>query len=314
MVEKEGDRQVPGRTRLFEPIRFGGGKSGNRGRQMVDVRRADLHTHTYYSDGHLSPRELVETAGQHGLVAIAITDHDTIDGLVEGQRAGMECGVEVIPGVELSVTVCEESVHLLGYFFDPAHAELREHVERFIEHRRERVHRIVEHLSASGMALSFEAVQAQAKGRVLGRPHVAGAMVEAGHVKMERDAFQQYLADGNPACAPLAPFSAVEALALLHKAGGIGVLAHPGHWTADQTVMTLVRCGLDGIETMHPSHDATLTGYYGQLARDMGLLETGGSDFHRPGPGSAMGKTAISYAWLARARNVAETGRARRAL
>lgn len=278
---------------------------------MVDVRRADLHTHTYYSDGHLSPRELVEKAAQHGLVAIAITDHDTIDGLAEGEQAGMECGVEVIPGVELSVTVREESVHLLGYFFDPAHVELREHFERFIAHRRERVYRIVERLSASGMALSFEAVQALAKGRVLGRPHVAEAMVEAGHVATERDAFQQYLADGKPACVPSVSFPAAEALALLHEAGGIGVLAHPGHWTADQTVMTLIQCGLDGIETIHPGHDAMLTGYYRQLARDMGLLETGGSDFHRPGPESAMGRTAISYAWLARARSVAETRRAR---
>lgn len=278
---------------------------------MVDVRRADLHTHTNHSDGHLSPRELVVTAAQHGLAAIAITDHDTIDGLAEGERAGMECGVEVIPGVELSVTVREESVHLLGYFFDPAHAELREHFERFIEHRRERVHRIVERLSALGIALSFEAVQARAKGRALGRPHVAEAMVDAGHVATERDAFEQYLADGKPASVSSVPFAAAEALALLHEAGGIGVLAHPGHWTADQTVMTLIRCGIDGIETIHPGHDAMLTGYYRQLARDMGLLETGGSDFHRPGSDSAMGRTTIPYAWLTRARSAAETSRAR---
>lgn len=278
---------------------------------MVDVRRADLHTHTYHSDGHLSPRELVEKAAQHGLAAIAITDHDTIDGLAEGERAGMECGVEVIPGVELSVTVQEESVHLLGYFFDPEHVELREHFERFIEHRRERVHRILERLSALGMALSFEAVHARAKGRALGRPHVAEAMVESGHVATERDAFQQYLGNGKPACVSSVSFPAADALALLHRAGGIGVLAHPGHWTADQTVMTLIRCGLDGIETVHPAHDAMLTGYYRQLARDMGLLETGGSDFHRPGPESAMGQTTISYACLARARSAAETRPAR---
>ena len=275
---------------------------------MIDIRRADLHTHTHCSDGHLSPTALVAKAQQCGLKALAITDHDCIDGLAEGQAAGERYGIEVVPGVELSVTVGEEEVHLLGYFFDPVHQGLRAHLEAFQQRRRERAERIVERLKRLGMALLFEAVQAQAKGRALGRPHVAEAMVAAGFVETTQEAFEHYLADGGPAFVAKPLFPAREALALLHEAGGIGVLAHPGHWTADATVMALLQAGLDGLETIHPAHDPALTHYYRQLARDFALLETGGSDYHGPRPdeADAMGRYTIPYPWLERARRAAQ--------
>ena len=275
---------------------------------MIDLRRADLHAHTHCSDGHLSPAELVAKARQCGLKALAITDHDCIDGLAEGLVAGARHGIEVIAGVELSVTVAADEVHLLGYFFDPDHTGLCDHLEVFQQQRWVRAVRMVDRLNALGVSLSVEAVQAQAKGRALGRPHVAEALLAGGYVSTAQEAFERYLHDGGPAFVAKSLFPAHEALALLHEAGGIGVLAHPGHWTSDATLMALIRVGMDGIETIHPSHDATLTRYYRQIARDFVLLETGGSDYHGPRPEEAdsMGRYSIPYPWLERARLAAQ--------
>ena len=268
---------------------------------MIDVRRADLHTHTYYSDGCLSPAALVQKAHQCGLRALSITDHDCVDGLEEGLQAGALYGVEMVAGVELSVTLEESRLHLLGYFFDPNHAELRAHLEEFRRLRRVRAERMLERLADLGVFLSLASLQAP--GRAVGRPHVAEAMVAAGVVETTQEAFERYLADGKPAHVSKPLFPASEALAMLHAAGGIGVLAHPGHHTAGDTITALVRDGLDGLETIHPSHDAELTQYYRQLARDMNLLETGGSDFHRPAPTEKIGLVSIPYPWLATARS-----------
>lgn len=266
-----------------------------------------MHAHTHCSDGHLSPTALVAKARACGLKALAITDHDCIDGLAEGQAAGVRHSLEVVAGVELSVTVAAEEVHLLGYFFDPGHAALRDHLEAFQQQRRARAARMVERLNASGVSLAFEAVEAQAKGRALGRPHVAEALVTEGYVATTQEAFERYLRDDGPAFVAKPLFPAREALALLHEAGGIGVLAHPGHWTSDATLMILIRAGMDGIEVIHPSHDATLNRYYRQIARDFVLLETGGSDYHGPRPDSddPMGRFSIPYPWVERARRAA---------
>lgn len=286
-----------------EPPTAGGVGRGYTAVSMMDVRRADLHTHTFHSDGHLSPLELVEKARASGLAAIAVTDHDTVRGIAEAQEAGRKFGVEIIAGIELSVTVGTKPIHLLGYFFDPEHEGLRAHCRAFRESRMLRAGQVVERLSKLGMDLAFEAVLDKSAGGVIGRPHVAQAMVEAGFADSLQDAFQRYLGDGKPAHVPKPLFDAKDALALLRDAGGISVLAHPGQWTADATIMTLVRMGLDGLETIHPAHDAVLTPYYRQLARDMGLAETGGSDFHREGPDDRMGTITVPYLWIEAARS-----------
>lgn len=265
---------------------------------------ADLHTHTLCSDGGLTPEALVTQAHSHGLRALAITDHDTVAGLAAAHAAGDRLGVEIIAGVELSTTVDGEEVHLLGYFFDPTHPALREHLAAFQDARRARAEAMVERLNALGVSLRWEAVAAQVQGTAVGRPHVAQALAEGGFVDDPAAAFDQYLGDGGPACVSKPLFPAHEALAILHAAGGIGVLAHPGHWTSDATVMTLIRDGLDGLETVHPSHDATLTRYYRQIARDFGLIETGGSDYHgtHPSDDARFGQVTVPYAWVERAR------------
>jgi len=265
---------------------------------MLNVRRADLHTHTYYSDGHLSPAELVTEAQRCGLSAIAITDHDCVDGLAEGQRAGAQRGIEVVAGVELSVTAGARRIHLLGYFFDPKYAPLLEHLDAFMEARRARAVQILERLDDLhvSVVLDFDAHTAVA------RPHIAEALVEAGYVASIGEAFMRYLGRGKPAYVASPPFPASKAVSLLHEAGGIGVLAHPGNYMASDTIRALVQAGLDGLETVHPSHDDVLTTYYRQLVRNLGLIETGGSDFHRPGDGESLGQRSIPYAWLTRAR------------
>lgn len=276
---------------------------------MIDLRRADLHMHTHCSDGQLAPAALVAKARTVGLHALAITDHDSIEGLAEAMEAGQQHRVEIIGGVELSVTVEAAEVHLLGYFFDPAHDGLRAHLAAFQAARRHRAEVMVERLNALGIPLRFEAVDALAQGRALGRPHVAQALVAAGFVETYIDAFAQYIGDGGPASVAKPAFPAREALALLHEAGGIGVLAHPGHWTSDRVTMALIRDGLDGIETIHPAHDAMLTRYYRQIVRDFALVETGGSDYHgfRPDDEARLTQFSIPYPTLERARRAART-------
>ena len=265
---------------------------------------ADMHTHTRCSDGKLSPSQLIRKAREHGLQALAITDHDTVEGLAEGQCAGERYGIEVINGVEISTALGKREIHLLGYFFDPASERLLKALEKLREGRVSRGRKIVERLNDLGIPLSFEAVEEKAQGAVVARPHVAEALLEAGQVASYQEAFRKYIKDGGPACVrkPLIPVG--EALDLLHEAGGIGVMAHPGQWTNDALVRELTKSGLDGIEVYHPSHRPWLIGYYRRLARGGNLIETGGSDYHgHPSRGEAsFGKYGLSRNQLMRVR------------
>ena len=245
------------------------------------MRAADLHTHTTFSDGRLTPTALVRKAAERGLSVLAITDHDTIKGVVEAQQAGQACGIEIITGVELSVTAEGEELHLLGYDFDPDHEGLARHLARFKEARRERARAMAQHLTDLGFPLTLEDVEQQAAPQAaLGRPHVAQALVATGHADSTRTAFDRFIGDGGPAFVEKPQFEAADALHLLHDAGGFGALAHPGEWTSDTLLRTLVGVGLDAIETVHPAHDRRLTRYWHQKARANDLRTTGGSDYH----------------------------------
>lgn len=256
--------------------------------------------HTNRSDGRFAPAELVRRARDAGLHALAVTDHDCVDGLEEAMAEGERLGVQVIPGIEMSVTVGLREAHLLGYFFDPTEPSLSAHLQRYRDVREERVVRIVDRLGALGVPVTMDDVLEVANGAILGRPHVAAAMVRAKVAAAEQDAFEFYLKEGAPGYVAKPPFPAEEALEMLHRAGGIGVLAHPGHWTSDAAVKHLSRSGLDGIETIHPSHDYALRQYYRRIARDLGLIETGGSDYHgfRPIDHENLGRFSIPFAQL----------------
>ena len=256
------------------------------------MRRADLHTHTTCSDGRLAPAALVREAAARDLSVLAVTDHDTVAGVPEAQAAGRAEGVQVVAGVELSVTHGSgddgEDLHLLGYGFDPEHDELRQHLARFKEARRERARAMAERLTEIGYPLAFDDVTRQAASSsgdeaALGRPHVAQALVAAGHVPTSRAAFDRLIGDDGPAFVDKPRFDAADALDLLHRAGGIGALAHPGEWTADAAFRALLDAGLDAVEVVHPAHDERLARYWRKKADAHGLLPTGGSDYHGPG-------------------------------
>lgn len=254
---------------------------------------ADLHMHTHCSDGRHAPAELVARAARTGVRAISVTDHDTVAGLAEAAETAEAHGLAFLSGVELSVTVDGEEVHLLAYGFDPAHEGLKAHLDRFLEARRDRVRRIVEALQQAGVGVTMDDVLVQAGAddapetalpQALGRPHVAAALVEAGAVDAMQEAFDRYLGRGAPAFVSKPEMPAADVLAIVHDAGGIGSLAHPGHWTPSAQLRALVDAGLDAIEVVHPSHDASLRDYYLRAASSRGLLVTGGSDYHGTRP------------------------------
>src|SRR5690606_4808255 len=246
----------------------------------MDLRRADLHTHTSCSDGLLSPGDLVKKGHAQGLRAMAVTDHDTIAALDEARDVGAGLGVEIIPGVELSVTLNGEELHLLGYYFDGDHAGLRAHLDGYRKSRVERGYRMVEALNRLGARLKMEDVLAHAGDGVIGRPPVAKALLSAGLVPSYTDAFATYLRGNGPAIVATALFPVADAIRLLHDAGGIAVLAHPGIRVDGHTVRRLIQLGLDGIETIHPSHSPALSRRYRDVVERYGLIETGGSDYH----------------------------------
>jgi hypothetical protein len=258
---------------------------------------ADLHVHTTYSDGQHDPGALMEMAAERGVQVLAITDHDTLAGW-DAARAMPDHGpIDLIPGVELSGTVEDSDVHLLGYGFDPSHTGLRTHLKQLAQARRLRAQQIVEKLNAQGIDLSYEAVQeAAGKSESIGRPHIARALAKGGHVSSHEDAFNTYIGSKHAAYLPTPSQRAEKAIDLIHRAGGVAVLAHPGHWTSERIIWRLVERGLDGIEIIHPSHQDFLIDYYQHIADRHTLLMTGGSDYHghRSGDDKNLGRCGLS--------------------
>ncbi len=246
----------------------------------------DLHTHTTASDGTLAPAELVELARRRGVTALALTDHDTVAGLPEALARGGEVGVEVVPGVEVGVQWDEGgAMHLLGYFVRDEEPELLRRLAEICSWRRERAQEIVRRLNEAGVQVSFEQVEAVAPGCALGRPHVARVLLEAGVVRSVGEAFQRYLRRGRPGYVARAMPSPADGVALLHAAGGVAVLAHPstlrlGRQGLKSCLEQLQAWGLDGIEVYSSGHSPAQRGTYLALARELGLVVTGGSDFH----------------------------------
>ncbi len=240
----------------------------------------DMHTHTTCSDGVLSPEALVEKAAARGLELLAITDHDTIDGIAPAMAAAEQAGLTIMPGVELSIRFLGRELHLLGYDFDINNPELNAFLVHYQEARTARAREMVRKLNDLGVALDFEEVRAVAEGPAIGRPHVAQLLVSKRYVDTSEQAFLKYLRNGGPADVPKALPDAKEAIDVLHAAGGIAVLAHPGHWVSDRDLERLQALGLDGVEVVHPSHDEMLRTFYIDVAHRLSLLTTGGSDFH----------------------------------
>jgi predicted metal-dependent phosphoesterase TrpH len=246
------------------------------------MQRADLHAHTTASDGTFTPRELVELAKKNGLRAVAVTDHDTTDGLFEAIAAGEELGVEVVPGIELSTTYEGKEVHVLGYFYDPNHEELLSLTRRMREDRLNRLDKMIANLQGAGLEITKDEVLQEAQGAV-GRPHIGRVLMRKGYVKDIPEAFDKYLGAGKVGYVPRLKVSPEEAVRLIVRAGGSPVVAHPGLVDKDYLFDALVPLGLVGLEAYHPDHPEEKRRHYEKLAEHHGLLATGGSDFHGGG-------------------------------
>jgi predicted metal-dependent phosphoesterase TrpH len=242
----------------------------------------DLHSHTTASDGTLPPRELVRLAARHGVGVLAVTDHDSTSGLVEAMDEGRAVGLEIVPGLEINCDVPGAEIHVLGYGVDWQAPWFQTFLDEQRKERRQRVSRIVERLAELGLPLDPAEVFALVKEGSAGRPHVAQAMVDRGYVKTVREAFDRYLSATGPANVPRKRLTPVDAVRVVRRARGVPVLAHPGLAKRDEQIPELVDAGLLGIETYYPEHSPAQTTVYREMCARLGLVATGGSDFHGP--------------------------------
>lgn len=246
----------------------------------------DLHIHSDASDGTLPPAEVVGAAAEARLDVIALTDHDTVAGVPEAMEAGRELQVEVIPALEVSTTLGEVELHILGYFVDPTDPALVAHTSRAAERRRERLLGIVAKLSEQGIEVDFErVVAAGSDGGALGRPHLARALVEAGHVRSVPEAFDLYIGNEHPAYIPTRLIDPEGAIGLIRRAGGVAVWAHPPMYRLDEFLPSLREAGLAGLEVYRPRNPDARTRRLEETSRRNGLLRSGGSDWHGPDSG-----------------------------
>jgi predicted metal-dependent phosphoesterase TrpH len=248
---------------------------------------ADLHAHTTASDGTETPTELVTLARAAGLTYLAVTDHDTTAALAEAERAAREVGIRLLPGVELSAEGKPGKCHLLGLGIDPSHAPLTETLAALSESRRRRNEQMVERLHALGAPLTLDEITALAPpGANIGRPHFAHALIVRGYVRDNAEAFAKYLADDAAAYVTKKTLTPAAAIDLVHAAGGLCFIAHPGllrlaeHETYETRLRALQAVGLDGLEAYYSAYTPALTDQLVRLAAKLDLLVTGGSDFH----------------------------------
>ncbi|HYU78411.1 MAG TPA: PHP domain-containing protein [Vicinamibacterales bacterium] len=243
----------------------------------------DLHLHTTASDGLLSPSELVARAQQVGLTTISVTDHDTVASLDDAWRHAGAAGISFVPGIEITSVHNGRDVHILGYFIDEGNEPLARFLERQRSQRVERLHEIAGRLAQLGMSIDVERLlsdPALAEGSAIGRPAVARALVESGYVSSIDDAFRELLGTGRPAFVPRRGFAPVAVVDIIHRAGGLASLAHPGLTREPELLETLAREGLDALEAYHTDHTQAMRDDALATAGRLQLAVTGGSDYH----------------------------------
>jgi predicted metal-dependent phosphoesterase TrpH len=246
----------------------------------------DLHCHSTASDGTLAPREVVQLAHRNGLSALALTDHDTIGGVEEAATEAAKFGIDFLPGIEISCDFPTGTMHLLGYGVDPASTVLRQLTETLIAGRDDRNPRIVRKLNELNVAITMAEVEAESGGGVVGRPHIAAILMRKGYVSSIKNAFDKYLAPGGLAYFDKERILPREAFDMIHRSGGLPVLAHPvqlrteNDGQLERIIKDCADLGLIGLEVIHSDHNAALVDKYSALAGKFGLLKTGGSDYH----------------------------------
>jgi predicted metal-dependent phosphoesterase TrpH len=258
----------------------------------------DLHLHTTASDGRSTPEMLVRELAAAGITICAVTDHDTVASIDEVSSLAGPAGIRVVPGIEITAVADDEDVHMLGYFFDYTNAALTAFLETQRSDRRRRLDEMAARLEAIGVPVDVEAelaAKGRVRGKAVGRPLLAAALVRAGHVATMAEAFEKYLGNGCPAFMPRRGASPAEVVSLVHKAGGIASIAHPGKLKNDALIEPLVDAGLDAIEVFHPDHDAIATAAYRARATRLGVIVSGGSDYHGADSGrvNSLGRVSL---------------------
>lgn len=242
----------------------------------------DLHIHTSASDGLCRPEEVVQEAIELGLEGIALTDHDTVRGIEPAQRYIREnrCPLVLVPGIEMNTEVDHYEIHILGYFIDHRHDQLVNRLLELKESRQERARKMVRKLNAMGFNIKLDRVAELARGDLMGRPHIAQALIEKGYVFSIREAFDKLIGYGKPGYVARYKFLPAEAIQVIKAAGGVPVLAHPGLLGNDRVVEQVLALGVEGVEVYYPDHSENQVQKYLDMARRRGLLVTGGSDYH----------------------------------
>lgn len=257
---------------------------------------ADLHLHTNFSDGTFTPEELAARAVEEKLTAVALTDHDTIAGCARMAEACEQQGLEFIPGAELTADHEGREVHILGYWLDTASPVLLSRLAGFQAVRTQRIRDMVQRLNRRGVPLTAESVFEIAQCLAPGRPHVARALVAGGYCKTFDDAFERYLKKGRGGWVPKTCMETRTAIDLIHAAGGVAVLAHPGLYRDDSIIPEIADHALDGLECWHTKHSADASAGYVKQAEELGLVATGGSDCHGMSKGQPLiGRVKLPY-------------------
>jgi len=271
---------------------------------------ADLHLHSHYSDGTFSPEEIVARGKRAGFAALALTDHDTVEGCARMAAACQSAGIEFIAGAELTAEYENAELHILGYFLDSADEKLHAKLARCQLVRQRRIREMVARLNELNLPLQAEEVFTLANCNSPGRPHVARALVQAELCSSLNEAFELYLKKNRPAWVPKAKMSAKEAIELIHQAGGLAVMAHPGLNHADDLIPDLVIAGLDGLECFHTKHSNHVARRYLEMAGKLNLLITGGSDCHGKSKGKPLiGTVKLDYAHVEKLKAARKTPR-----
>jgi len=268
---------------------------------MPQPKLIDLHMHSTYSDGQLTPGELVKLAAGRGLAAVALSDHDCLDGVREYGEAAAAAGVETVSAVELSCIHRGRDLHILGYGVNVENGTLGEMLERFCKTRENRGLMIVEKLSGMGVHLDAEKILERAGEGALGRPHIAEALVEGGYAKDFKEVFEKYIGERCPAYVEKYKMSPEEAIRYIHGASGLAFVAHPGFYLDDMAGFNqLLDEPFDGIEVYHSQHTPKTAGRLVKIARDRGKLMSGGSDFHGFEGRDSLGEPEVPYEFFSR--------------
>lgn len=244
------------------------------------MKKADLHIHTTYSDGILTPTEVLEWSSKKNLTDIAVTDHDTTEGVEEAIKASGPLNINVIPGMELSCVEQGQEVHILGYYLDYKSTILKDFTKTLKQARIDRNIKIVEKLNKMDIDITIEDVEEISQEGNMGRPHIAKALIKKGIVDTVDGAFKIYLSKGKPAYVERYKVTAREGIDFIHSLGGVAVIAHPGLVHSQKVVNYVLRQGIDGIEAVHCNHTDEQIKYFSDKAKELDLIQTAGSDCH----------------------------------